>query len=609
MLQPYREVLTRPGAAAFSAAGALARLPMSMVGIGIVLMVSTVYGSYGLAGQVAAVYVTVHAVCSPQLARLVDRHGQGRVMRPAVLVAAAGLASMVLVGALGGPVVLLLGAAAVAGASIGSVGALVRARWSHVLTDPRQLHTAYSLESAVDELVFVVGPVLATVLATSVHPTAGLVVPVVAVVAGGLLLFGQRGTEPPTAQRVPGLRRTPVLRHPGMVVVAVVFVAMGAIFGATDVATVAFAEEQGRKAAAGAILAVFAAGSLISGLGYGARHWLSPLWLRFVVGMLGLAAGVTLFLVVRSLPALAAVMFVTGFAIAPTLINGNGLVQQFVARDRLTEGLTWVGTSLGVGVAAGSSLAGLAIDRQGSHGGFLVVTGAAAFAALATLAGFRTLRRGHVEEAARHVEEASEASDEEAGVDDSVTNGVHDDGTAAPSGERTDLPEHLVVMGVSGAGKSTVGHLLAQRLDRPFAEGDEHHPPENLAAMRAGTPLTDEQRAPWLAALRDWMSTHAAEGRSTVVACSALRVHYRDVLRGAEGRVRFVHLVGGDELVARRQAERTGHFMPASLMDSQLATLEPLREDEDGVTVPVETDPEGVVGLVLGALDEERTIR
>lgn len=606
MLQPYREVLTRPGAAAFSAAGALARLPMSMVGIGIVLMVSTVYGSYGLAGQVAAVYVTVHAVCSPQLARLVDRHGQGRVMRPAVLVAAAGLASMALVGALAGPVLLLVTAAAVAGASIGSVGALVRARWSHVLRDPRQLHTAYSLESAVDELVFVVGPVLATVLATSVHPTAGLVVPVVAVVAGGLLLFGQRGTEPPTSQRVRGVRRTPVLRHPGMVVVAVVFVAMGAIFGATDVATVAFAEEQGRKAAAGAILAVFAAGSLVSGLGYGARHWLSPLWLRFVLGMLGLAAGVSLFLVVRSLPALAAVMFVTGFAIAPTLINGNGLVQQFVARDRLTEGLTWVGTSLGVGVAAGSSVAGVAIDRQGSHGGFLVVTGAAAFAAVATLAGFRTLRRGHVEE-------SREGAVEEAAVDDDVTDGGHDgtdEGRApAPSGGPTDRPEHLVVMGVSGAGKSTVGHLLAQHLDRPFAEGDEHHPPENLAAMRAGTPLTDEQRAPWLAALRDWMSAHAAEGRSTVVACSALRVHYRDVLRGAEGRVRFVHLVGGEELVARRQAARTGHFMPASLMGSQVATLEPLREDEDGVTVPVETDPDGVVGLVLGALDEQRTTR
>ncbi|HWS57764.1 MAG TPA: MFS transporter, partial [Actinotalea sp.] len=376
MLQPYREVLSRPGALAFSAAGALARLPMSMVGIGIVLMVSELYGSYGLAGRVSAVYVVTHAICSPPLARLVDRHGQARVMRPALAVSALGLTGLVVVALLHGSPWWLYAAAIVTGASLGSIGALVRARWTHLLTDSRDLHTAYSLESALDELVFIIGPVLATVLATAVQPTAGLVVPIAAVLVGGLLFLGLRGSEPPPS-RQPAGHGPRVIRSAPMIVLSGTFVCMGAIFGATDVATVAFAEEQGAKGAAGVILGIFAAGSLLAGLGYGTRHWVSPLWQRFTIGMVALAAGVSLFFVVDSLVALAAVMFVTGFAIAPTLINGNGLVQLFVPRAQLTEGLTWVGTALGFGVSIGSSLAGALVDARGSDGGFLVVVASA----------------------------------------------------------------------------------------------------------------------------------------------------------------------------------------------------------------------------------------
>ena len=159
-------------------------------------------------------------------------------------------------------------------------------------------------------------------------------------------------------------RRGPCCASPGMVVLAIVFVAMGSIFGATDVSTVAFAEESGSKGSAGIILAIFALGSLISGLLYGTRVWKRPLYLRFATGMVALAVGVCFFFLVQSLVALAAVMFVAGFAIAPTLINGNALVQDLVPRERLTEGLTWVGTSLGVGVSVGSSVAGRADRRR-----------------------------------------------------------------------------------------------------------------------------------------------------------------------------------------------------------------------------------------------------
>jgi MFS family permease len=186
------------------------------------------------------------------------------------------------------------------------------------------------------------------------------------------------------------------MRSRGMIVLALVLVGMGALFGATDVSTVAFAEESGSTGSAGFVLATFALGSLISGLGYGARQWVAALWVRFVVGMIALAIGVSLFLLVTSIPALALVMFVTGFSIAPTLINGNGLVQHFVRPEQLTEGLTWVATSLGVGVSVGSSVAGVLIDRQGAHGGFLVVVVAAAASVVLTLGALGILRADSV---------------------------------------------------------------------------------------------------------------------------------------------------------------------------------------------------------------------
>lgn len=163
-------------------------------------------------------------------------------------------------------------------------------------------------------------------------------------------------------------------------------------------------------------------------------------------------------------------------------------------------------------------------------------------------------------------------------------------------------PEHVVVMGVAGSGKTTIAALLAARLGVEYAEADRFHSDANIAKMSAGTPLTDADRAPWLAAIRDWLSAEADAGRPGVVTCSALKRAYRDELRTARGRVRFVHLTGSPELLAERMAHRSGHFMPTSLLPSQLATLEPLAHDEDGVTVDVAASPEEIADSVLARL-------
>jgi MFS family permease len=394
MLSPYRDVLSRPGAWRFSSAAVLARLPMSMVGIGVVLMVQQLYGSYALAGQVAGAYVIAQSLCAPVLAALVDRRGQATVMRPALLLSTAGLAALVAAGMVRAPAGWLLLAAVVAGGGMGSFGAMVRARWTLLLRDePGPLHTAYSLESALDEVVFVIGPVAATVLATSVHPAAGLVLPVVAMLIGGWWFLAQHRTAPlPAPAGTPRPRGT-VLTVPGMMPLLLVFLAIGVIFGGTDVSTVALATEVGHKGWAGVVLAGFALGSLTAGLIYGARPWVSPLHRRFVIGAVALALGVSTFVLVSTLGALTAAMVVTGLSIAPTVINGNALVQALVPPGRLTEGLTWVGTSIGLGVSVGSAVAGSAIDAIGSRGGFLVVVAAGLLVVLAAAVGAPSLAR------------------------------------------------------------------------------------------------------------------------------------------------------------------------------------------------------------------------
>lgn len=166
-----------------------------------------------------------------------------------------------------------------------------------------------------------------------------------------------------------------------------------------------------------------------------------------------------------------------------------------------------------------------------------------------------------------------------------------------------DTSPPIVVMGVSGAGKSTVGRALAQRLTVPFADADNFHPSGNIAKMAAGEPLDDADRYPWLERVGQWLAQHRDGG---VMSCSALKRDYRDQLRKHCPNVVFLHLTGSPELITRRQAGRTGHFMPASLMQSQLDALEPLGTDENGVAVDVSADAESIVDSYLGSANRAR---
>lgn len=157
----------------------------------------------------------------------------------------------------------------------------------------------------------------------------------------------------------------------------------------------------------------------------------------------------------------------------------------------------------------------------------------------------------------------------------------------------------LMVMGVSGSGKTTIGEGLAGRLGWPYRDADDFHPPANKAKMAAGTPLTDEDRWPWLDAIRAWIDEHRRAGTHGVVTCSALKRVYRDRLVGDRSDVRIVYLQGSRALLAERMGSRHGHFMPASLLESQLATLEPPGPDEHPITVSIADTPEAMIDQIL----------
>lgn len=366
MLRKYSEIFALPGALKFSLAGLVARMPIAILGIGIVLFVQGETGSYELAGLVTSVFMVVQAVSNPMIARLVDAHGQARIMVPVVCIHLVALIGLLLSVALGWWFGLVFAFAGIAGASVGSLGSLVRARWNALVRNSRQLDTAFSWEAVADEFLFVTGPVVVTALATLWLAPAGVLLSGVATAVGALLFYPQKATEPvPRGRSIDRSGR--VLTHPGILAAVICQVFLGILFGAIDVTAVGFGDEQGAKAFAGIALSALAAGSLIAGAAYGAFDWTMPVRFRFPLMLALLTAGSWLLLLANDMVLFAILLFVVGVGIAPSLIAVSSVIQTLAPPERLTESLAWISTALGFGVAIGSAVAGSVIDRLGAH--------------------------------------------------------------------------------------------------------------------------------------------------------------------------------------------------------------------------------------------------
>ncbi|KOU48494.1 MFS transporter [Streptomyces sp. WM6378] len=392
MPSPYRAIFAAPGTKGFSAAGLLGRMPLSMMGIGVVTMVSQLTGRYGLAGALSATLAMSAAVVGPQISRLVDRHGQRRVLRPTTVVAVAAVTGLLLCAQQSAPDWTLFVFAAGAGC-VPSVGSMVRARWAEIYRgDAQNLHTAYSWESIVDELCFILGPILSIGLSTAWFAEAGPLIAACFLLAGVFLLTAQRATEPVPHPHEHHSGRS-ALSSRGLQVLVATFVATGAIFGSVDVVTVAFADERGHKAMASLVLAVYALGSCVAGAVFGLLRLKGAASSRWLVGVCAMAVSMIPLQLAGNLPFLAVALFVAGLSIAPTMVTTMALVEQHVPRSKLTEGMTWTSTGLAVGVALGSSAAGWVVDAAGAQAGYLVSGVSGTLAAVVAFLGYRRLRR------------------------------------------------------------------------------------------------------------------------------------------------------------------------------------------------------------------------
>ncbi|MCU1478974.1 MAG: transporter [Subtercola sp.] len=415
----YTDILRTPGAWRFVAAGWLGRMLRSTSGIATILLVAGQSGSFALAGAVAGTIVLGIAAGGPLWSRATDARGQ-RLVVPfslaATLVAALALVAAVVGGA---PTFTWFLAAFLLGAASIDMGSLVRARWRGVVSTPQQRHTSLSLEAVNDELVFVVGPPVVTLIAASAGPVAGFATGVVVTVLGGLWLWSQRATIPPVrrsagaamvevaapaatasvvaapavagpvgaaltdrASAVFGDERAAPPRRRFRLPVGVagllpIYLGVGVVFASIDVAAVGVAREAGQTWLAGLILAVLAVGSVVAGFAFGplSANWAAST--RVLVSAIAYAVVVPSLLLFHSPAVLTSLIFVAGLVTTPVLISGTSLIASRVDESRLTEALTWPSIGLSIGVTLGGALTGIAIDGGTAFSAFVVSAGAA----------------------------------------------------------------------------------------------------------------------------------------------------------------------------------------------------------------------------------------
>jgi predicted MFS family arabinose efflux permease len=419
-LRPYADIFRIPDAWRFSAAGVIGRMPMSMFGLGTVLLISAATGRYGVAGTVSAAGSLGYAAAAPRIARLVDSRGQRRVLLPLVTVFATATAALIAAVQLRMPTWAFFVPGMIAGATMPSLGTMVRARWSALLAGSPLLHTAFSFESVADELCFVVGPAAVTLLATELFPAAGVGTAALLCLAGTLWFAAQRSTEPllvrgddppgppdhggaarppvppwpPGPRRVRGgfPRRRRAAAAPGLVVLTPVYLLLGAMFVSVDLSTVSFAQHFGHKPLAGLILGTYALGSATGGLWYGSRQWRAPVENRFTVTLILTVIGVATFWAQPNLVTLTCGIYLCGLTIAPTLIAGFSLLEAQAKPGRRTEAMAWLSSGIGVGLAVGAAAVGFVIDGYGPRAGYVFAAACGAASVVTCLLGLGRLR-------------------------------------------------------------------------------------------------------------------------------------------------------------------------------------------------------------------------
>jgi MFS family permease len=378
----YGQLLRTRGAWTFLLPGFAARQPFAMLTISIVLLVQHTTGSYGVAGAVSAVTGVSMAVFAPFGGKLADRFGQRAVLVPGVLVHTVSVLSLTVLALSDAPLWALFVAAVPTGASQPQISPMVRARWGVKLQDSPLAGTAAAFESVTDELTFVLGPLFATALCTTIDPAAGLFTEAGLTLVGGLLFAAQKSTQPKPASREEHARvqHVSALRIPGVRVLIATFLGIGAVFGGMQVSLAAFTESIGEPGLNGVLYGTFAAGNMLSGLVCGAIAWKIAPQRRLLVGYAALTLMASGLWAAHSVVLLAGLGLLVGVCIAPALITGYTLVDRLVDPSGRTEAFTWLTGAVALGQAAAVTVAGQLEDRFWDGAGFLVPLGGTALA-------------------------------------------------------------------------------------------------------------------------------------------------------------------------------------------------------------------------------------
>ncbi|TDB78458.1 MFS transporter [Micromonospora sp. KC723] len=391
-LGAYRELLKIRGAPGFVIAGLIGRFPISMRALAAMLLVLAATGSYATAGAIGSVVTLSNAFAVPALGRLSDRRGQRWLIFTALIVHAGGLIALVLLTRLGAPLWTLFAAAAVFGASGLPLGSLVRARWTALVGGTPRQSTAYALEAFIDDIIYLTGPVIVTLLAGYLAPTASMLVILGMVLVGWTALALQRSTQPELAP-VPAGPRRGAISEPGLRALLLVCLALGAWLGASNVALVAFADEQGNRSLGGILIGLTILGGMIAGLVYGGITWNIPLVRRLL--------GTAVLLGVGTLPLIFAASFwwmvpfavIAGLAITPTLIGIYSVLSNVVPKSSVTEGFAWIASSIAVGSSAGVAVSGWLVERFDSRSALIFMAAAGLLSPLVVAVNERLLGR------------------------------------------------------------------------------------------------------------------------------------------------------------------------------------------------------------------------
>ncbi|MFE9081170.1 MFS transporter [Bacillus mobilis] len=389
MFNSYREIFSSPGTKGFSLAGFIARMPISMMGIGIVTMLSQLRGDYWLAGAVAATFTLSSALLAPHISRMADQLGQSRILLPTTGISVFFTILLLLCTKYEAPYWTLFLSALCAGC-MPNMSAMVRARWTKLYRGSHKLHTAFSFESVVDEICFIIGPVLSVSLSVIFFPEAGPLLSSVFLTIGVCLFTMQKSTEPPVHPHDITNKGT-VFKIGSLRVLVCTLIAIGTIFGTIDVVSVAFAEHQGNTVAASFVLSVYAIGSCLAGLIFGTLKLNTPPYNQFLIAVTLSTITMLPLVFVNTITWLVVIVFFAGLSVAPTMIITMGLVEKIVPESKITEGMTWAITGLGIGVSLGSAIAGLVIDNFGARAGFSVAIIAGGLAFTIALLGYKTL--------------------------------------------------------------------------------------------------------------------------------------------------------------------------------------------------------------------------